>query len=149
MIILNEIIPIASDHAGFQMKEFLKLNLGYEGFRFKDYGAISEEPVDYPDVIHPLAKDVNEGKYQRAVIMCGSGNGAAITANKYDKIRAAICWETELVKLARLHNDANVLVLPARFISNKEALKFARIFLSTRFEGGRHERRVEKISAKL
>ena len=149
MIILNEIIPIGSDHAGFNMKEFLKLNLGTEGYRFRDYGATSEEPVNYPDIIHPLAKDVNDGKYQRVIIMCGSGNGAALTANKYNKIQAAICWETELVKLARLHNDANILVLPARFISNKMALKFARIFLTTQFEGGRHLRRVNKISDKL
>ena len=149
MIIINEIIPIASDHAGYQMKEFLKLNLEVDGFRFKDYGTTSEEPIDYPDVIHPLAKDINDGKYLRGIIMCGSGNGVSITANKYEKIRAAICWEAELVKLARQHNDANILVLPARFISNKQALKYARIFLSTLFEGGRHKRRVDKIAPKL
>jgi ribose 5-phosphate isomerase B len=149
MIDLNEIIPIGSDHAGFRMKEFLKVNLEIDGFRLKDYGALSEESVDYPDIIHPLAKDISVGKYRRGIILCGSGNGVAITANKYENIRAAICWETELVKLSRQHNDANILVLPARFLSNKEALKFARIFLSTRFEEGRHKRRVDKISAKL
>ena len=149
MIDLNEIIPIGSDHAGFMMKEFLKVNLEIDGFRFKDYGAPSDESVDYPDIIHPLAKDINTGKYRRGIILCGSGNGVAITANKYEHVRAAICWEMELVKLSRLHNDANILVLPARFLSNKEALKFARVFLSTGFEGGRHKRRVDKIPAKL
>jgi ribose 5-phosphate isomerase B len=131
------------------MKEFLKINLEIDGFRLKDYGAPSEEPVDYPDMIHPLAKDINTGKFRRGIILCGSGNGAAITANKYENVRAAICWEMELVKLSRQHNDANILVLPARFLSKKEALKFARVFLSTGFEGGRHKRRVDKISAKL
>ena len=146
---MKDIIAIASDHAGFPMKEYLKKSLVSEGYRFQDYGADSEDPVDYPDMIHPLAKDINEGKFSKGIILCGSGNGAAITANKYKNIRAAYCWNREIVKLARKHNDANIIVLPARFISNKEALKFVEIFLSTAFEGGRHLRRIEKITAGL
>ena len=146
---ITDIIAIGTDHAGYKMKEYLKENLNQDGFIFKDYGTFSEEPVDYPDVIHPLAKDINEGKYKRGVIICGSGNGVAITANKYNNVRAAICWEEELAKLARLHNNANIIVLPARFISFKEALLFVKIFFSTGFEGGRHQRRVEKIAVKF
>lgn len=146
---ITDIIAIGTDHAGYQMKEFLIHNLKPEGFIFKDYGAFSEESVDYPDIIHPLAKDINDGKYKRGVIICGSGNGVAITANKYNNVRAAICWEKELAKLSRQHNNANIIVLPARFISFKEALRFVKIFFSTDFEGGRHLRRVEKIAIKL
>ena len=146
---ITDTIAIASDHAGYLMKEFLKENLKTEGFIFKDYGAFSEEPVDYPDMIHPLAIDINDGIYKRGVIICGSGNGVAITANKYPNVRAAVCWEKELVKLSRQHNDANIIVLPSRFISFKTALKFVKIFFSTGFDGGRHKRRVEKIPVKL
>jgi ribose 5-phosphate isomerase B len=146
---IKDIIAIGTDHAGYRMKEFLKEKLTKEDFVFKDYGAFSEESVDYPDIIHPLAKDINEGRYKWGVIICGSGNGVAITANKYGNVRAAICWEKELVKLSRQHNNANIIVLPARFISLKDALRFVKIFFSTGFEGGRHQRRVEKIAAKL
>jgi len=149
MVYFTDIIAIGTDHAGYLMKKFLLENLKPEGFNFKDYGAFSEEPVDYPDMIHPLAKDINDGKYKRGIIICGSGNGVAITANKYINVRAAICWEKELAKLSRQHNDANIIVLPARFISFKEALMFVKIFFSTGFEGGRHQRRVEKISSNL
>jgi len=148
MVGLNEIIPMGSDHAGYRMKEFLKINLETDGYICKDYGTFSDDPVDYPDMIHPVAQVINEGKYRLGIVLCGSGNGAAITANKYNNVRAALCWEPELVKLARQHNDANILVLPARFISNKDALKFVKVFLSTGFEGGRHKRRVDKISLK-
>ena len=127
------------------MKEFLKVNLEIDGFRLKDYGALSEESVDYPDIIHPLAKDISVGKYRRGIILCGSGNGVAITANKYENIRAAICWETELVKLSRQHNDANILVLGALFVTAQEAKKIIGAWLTTGFEGGRHSRRVKKI----
>jgi ribose 5-phosphate isomerase B len=149
MKVLSDIIAIGSDHAGFLMKEFLKKNLENKGYKFQDYGAQSEEPVDYPDVIHPLAADINDGKFRRGVILCGSGNGAAIVANKYKNIRAAYCWNREVVKLARKHNDANIIVLPARYISNKEALRFTEIFLETAFEGGRHQRRIDKITENL
>jgi len=145
----SEIIAIGSDHAGYSMKEFLISQLVRLGFKIHDYGTDSDVPVDYPDVIHPLAGDINEGKVKRGIILCGSGNGAAIVANKYKNVRAAYCWNREIVKLARKHNDANVIVLPARFITNKEALKFVETFFETMFEGGRHQRRVEKISANL
>jgi ribose 5-phosphate isomerase B len=149
MDVLTDIIAIASDHAGFLMKEFLKKNLKAKGYIFKDYGASSEEPVDYPDMIHPLARDINDGKIKWGVIICGSGNGVAMVANKYKNIRAGICWKKEIVKLSRQHNDANVIVLPARFISLDEALQFVKIFLTTGFEGGRHKRRVDKITSQL
>jgi ribose 5-phosphate isomerase B len=146
---ITDIIAIGTDHAGFLMKEFLKKNLRAKGYNFEDYGAFSEEPVDYPDMIHPLAKDINDGKIKKGVIICGSGNGVAMVANKYKNVRAAICWNQEIVKLSRQHNDANVVVLPARFISFEEALQFVKLFLTTDFEGGRHQRRVEKIAAQL
>jgi ribose 5-phosphate isomerase B len=146
---LTDKIAIATDHAGFLMKEFLKKNLGLKGYSFEDYGPGSEDPVDYPDMIHPLARDINNGKFKRGIIICGSGNGVAMVANKYRNVRAALCWKKEIVKLSRQHNDANVIVLPARFISLEEALQFVKIFFSTDFEGGRHQRRVEKIAAGL
>ena len=146
---ITDIFAIGTDHAGFLMKEFLKKNLGTEGYRFEDYGAFSEESVDYPDIIHPLARDIDDGKFKKGIIICGSGNGVAMVANKYKNIRAAICWNEEIVKLSRQHNDANVLVLPARFISFEEAQRFVEIFFSEGFEGGRHQRRVKKIANKL
>jgi ribose 5-phosphate isomerase B len=149
MKLFTDIIAIGSDHAGYEMKEFIIKNLVQQGYKLHDYGTDSDIPVDYPDVIHPLASDINEGKVKKGVILCGSGNGAAIVANKYKNVRAAYCWNREVVKLARKHNDANIIVLPARFISSKEAMKFVEIFLETTFEGGRHQRRVEKISANL
>jgi ribose 5-phosphate isomerase B len=145
---ITDRIAIGTDHAGFLMKEFIKKNLGTTEYHFEDYGASSEEPVDYPDIIHPLARDINDGKFKKGVIICGSGNGVAMVANKYPNVRAAICWNKEIVKLSRRHNDANIIVLPARFISLKEALQFVKIFLTSGFEGGRHQRRVEKIAGK-
>lgn len=143
----TEIIAIGSDHAGFTLKEYLKKILEGWGYQVKDFGAFSEESMDYPDSIHPLAKAIKEGKYKRGIIMCGSGNGAAMVANKYPHVRAALCWEEEITKLARLHNDANIISLPARFISNVHAAELIHLFLTTDFEGGRHERRVKKVSA--
>ena len=146
MVDFKDTIAIGGDHAGYRLKQFLIENLEKEGYHFKDYGVLSEEAVDYPDIIHPLAKDINDGHVKMGVILCGSGNGVAITANKYLNVRAAVCWNEEIVKLARMHNDANVIALPARFISYEKALEFVRLFLTTGFEGGRHQRRVEKIS---
>lgn len=145
----TNIIPIASDHAGFELKEFLKIELSKKGYKFKDYGTFSTDSCDYPDFIHPLAKDINDGVYPLALIMCGSGNGVQMTANKYLKVRCALCWQEELASLARQHNDANILSMPARFIAKEEALKIALTFLNTEFEGGRHQRRVDKISMLL
>ena len=145
MFDFSQYIPIGCDHAGFRLKEYLVLNLSSEGYRFRDFGTFSEESVDYPDFVHPLAKAINEGIYSRGVIICGSGNGVSIVANKYQLVRSAICWTDEITRLSRLHNDANIIALPARFISPEEALKQVKIFFTTDFERGRHERRVQKI----
>ena len=110
-------IAIGSDHAGYAMKEYIKSNLTVHGYDFQDYGTFSEETMDYPDTAHPLANDVQSGIYQFGILICGSGNGVAITANKYTGIRAAICWNDEITRLARKHNNANIIALPARFIS--------------------------------
>ena len=142
----NITIAMASDHGGFEMKEFIKQQLVDAGYTIDDFGTNSEESVDYPDFIHPLAKAINDNKYKIGIIMCGSGNGAQITANKYPNVRAGLCWNVEQAKLTRLHNDANVLSLPGRFVSMDEAWKIVNMFLSTGFEGGRHIHRVEKIS---
>ena len=138
-------IAIGGDHAGFVVKEYIKHKLEETGYTFHDYGTFSEASMDYPDSAHPLAKAVESGEYRFGILICGSGNGVAIVANKYRGIRAAICWNEEITRLARLHNDANVIALPARFISLEEAVQFVKIFLTTEFEGGRHQKRVDKI----
>jgi ribose 5-phosphate isomerase B len=142
-------IAIGSDHAGFGMKKYLITHLEQEGYKVKDFGTNSEESVDYPDYIHPLAKEVNDGSIKRGIILCGTANGVAMTANKYGKVRAAIGWTDQVVRLSRQHNDANILALPARLISCEEAMNFVKTFLNTDFEGGRHQARVEKISHTL
>lgn len=146
MNIIDEIIPIACDHAGFEMKEFIRKKLLEDGFKVRDFGTNSPDNVDYPDFIHPLAKEINAGNYKFGIIICGSGNGAQMVANKYPNVRAALCWNEEIAKLARMHNNANILSLPGRFIDFELAYKMVRIFFSTDFEGGRHTGRVEKIS---
>ncbi len=139
-------IVIGCDHAGYELKEFLIQQLSNQGkFDIKDVGTYSMQSVDYPDYIHQVAKAVQKDKESKGLIICGSGNGAAMTANKYSGIRAAICWSKSLAKLARTHNDANILSLPARFIEPNEADSMLKIFLETEFEGGRHQRRVNKI----
>ncbi|MBO4739749.1 MAG: ribose 5-phosphate isomerase B [Bacteroidales bacterium] len=140
-------IAIASDHAGFEMKEFLKEQLKNE-CAFKDFGTFSPESMDYPDVAHPLAQSIVKGDFQVGIILCGSGNGVNMVVNKYPQVRSALCWKEELATLARQHNNANVVAIPARFIEKEEALKIVKAFLSTDFEGGRHQRRVEKIAPK-
>ncbi|MDD4001737.1 MAG: RpiB/LacA/LacB family sugar-phosphate isomerase [Bacteroidales bacterium] len=145
----SEIIPMASDHAGFELKEYLKQELISQGYNIKDYGTFSTDSCDYPDIIHPIAKDINNGVYPLGIIMCGSGNGVQMTANKYLNVRCALCWNEEISSLARQHNNANICSLPARFILKEEALKIVLIFLNTDYEGGRHQKRVEKISTLL
>ena len=142
---MNRIIPIASDHGGFEMKQFLIEKLTEAGYEIMDYGTHTPESVDYPDMIHPLASDIENGVYPLGIILCGSGNGAQMTANHHHNVRAALCWNVELARLARQHNDANILALPGRFITNELAWEMVQIFLNTDFEGGRHARRVEKI----
>ncbi len=142
-------IPIASDHAGFAMKEFLIVKLQKFGFIVKDFGTYSDESVDYPDIIHPLAKAVNDGYFPLGIIMCGSGNGAQITANKYAGVRAGLCWSVEQAELIRLHNNANIISIPGRFVDFNLAWEMVQVFLNTDFEGGRHKIRVDKISKTL
>ena len=139
-------IAIGSDHAGFSIKEIIKQHLSDLGYTFQDFGAYSEASMDYPDSAHPVANAVQSGKYKFGILICGSGNGVAITANKYTSIRAALCWNEQITVLARQHNDANIIALPARFITPEEAVKLVLLFLTTPFEGGRHQARVEKIS---
>ena len=142
-------IPISCDHGGFDMKEFLRVKLEKLGYIINDMGTYSGDSVDYPDFIHPLAKAVNDGEFNTGIIICGSGNGAQMTANKYSGVRAALCWTPEQAELARKHNNANIISLPGRFVSNDMAIEMALKFLNTEFEGGRHQRRVEKISKTL
>ena len=141
----RERIPIASDHAGFEMKQRLVGVLREMGYEVQDLGADSPVASDYPDFAHPLAKEVSDGAAQRGVLLCGSGIGMDIVANRYPHVRAALAWEPQIAELSRKHNDSNVLVLPARFISAEEAEQILRTWLSTPFEGGRHARRVNKI----
>lgn len=145
----SKIIAMAADHGGYEMKEFVKEKLNSEGYEIKDFGTFSEKSVDYPDYIHQLAFAVNENEYKTGIIVCGSGNGAQITANKYPYVRAALCWNEELAKLSREHNNANVLALPGRFIPLDLSWRMVQVFLETPFEAGRHELRVEKISQLL
>ena len=141
-------IAICSDHAGYELKSILEGYLEAHNLEFEDVGTFSAESCDYPDFAHPCASAVEEGTCYPGIAMCGSGNGIAMTLNKHQGIRAALCWTPELAALARQHNDANVLVLPARFIAPEEAIKIVDTFLSTSFEGGRHQRRIDKIPVK-
>lgn len=138
-------LAIGNDHAGTQYKFAIVEALESKGIEVSNFGTDTEESMDYPDTIHPVAEAVESGDADLGIIICGSGNGAAMTANHHEKIRAALCWNTELVALARQHNNANILSIPARFVSEADALEFVDIFLNTEFEGGRHQNRIEKI----
>ena len=138
-------LAIGSDHAGFEYKEEIKKVLIAAGWQVSDKGTHSLDSTDYPDYAHPVAAMVESGEATAGILVCGSGNGVCMTANKHQGIRAALCWTEELASLARQHNNANVLCLPSRFVSLESAQKMVDIFLSTTFEGGRHEKRVEKI----
>jgi len=138
-------LGIAADHAGYEFKEKLKKDLKNQGYEIQDYGTYSSESTDYPDYAHPLAEAVESGKHEFGITLCGSGNGINMTANKHQNIRAALCWNKEISELARLHNNANICSLPARFIDYNLAEEIVNIFLNTKFEGGRHLRRIEKI----
>lgn len=141
-------IAICSDHAGFELKSIIEGYLEADNKEYKDFGTYSAESCDYPDFAHPCALAVESGECYPGIAMCGSGNGIAMTLNKHQGIRAALCWTPELARLARAHNDANILVLPARFITPVEALAIVDMFLTTEFEGGRHQRRIDKIPVK-
>lgn len=138
-------IGFACDHAGYEMKEFLVGYLSSRGHEVMDFGAHSSESVDYPDFAHPLAESVESGECERGVALCGSGEGMSMTLNKHQGIRAALCWRADIASLTRLHNDSNIVVLPARFIDNDEAVAIVDAFLAGEFEGGRHINRVNKI----
>jgi ribose 5-phosphate isomerase B len=141
----GERIPIASDHAGFELKERLRVALAELGYEVEDIGTHSTASTDYPDYAHPLAQEVSDGHAARGVLLCGTGLGMSYVANRYPGVRAAVAWNPEVAALARKHNDANVLVLPARFVSVEDALAILDAWLTTPFEGGRHQGRVAKI----
>jgi ribose 5-phosphate isomerase B len=141
----KDVIPIATDHAGFELKEKLKAVLESMGSQVLDLGAYTPEPTDYPDFAHPLARMVSSGEVNRGILLCGSGVGVDIVANRYSHVRAALAWMPEIAELSRRHNDSNVLVIPARFVSEEMAVEIVKRWLSTDFEGGRHARRVTKI----
>lgn len=137
---------IGGDHAGFDLKAKVIDRLEGQGYSIRDFGTKSKDSVDYPDYIHPLADAMEKDSTSIGIIICGSGNGVAMTANKHTHIRAALCWQNEIAELARLHNDANIISIPARFVSEDLAYRMIDTFLNTSFEGGRHQRRVDKIS---
>ena len=136
---------IGNDHAGVEYKEEIVSYLTGQGHEVTNHGTNTEDSVDYPDFIHPVAQDVSSKKSDLGIIICGSGNGASMTANKYQDIRSALCWTKEIVALAREHNNANILSLPARFISIPQALAMVETYINTEFEGGRHQNRIDKI----
>ena len=138
-------IGIASDHAGYALKQFVKQYIEEKGYKYKDYGTYSEESCDYPDFGHALAEGIEKGDVYPGIGICGSGEGISMTLNKHQGIRGALCWKPELAALARQHNNANILSLPGRFITDEEAIEMVRIFLTTDFEGGRHQTRIDKI----
>jgi len=142
---MNETIAIACDHAGFELKGAVIEHLQARGFQVRDFGSYTAESVDYPDFAHPMADAVDKGEYSRGITLCGSGNGINMVANKHQHVRAALCWTPEIAEMARRHNDANICSLPSRYISVDTALQIIDTFLSTGFDGGRHQRRIEKI----
>jgi ribose 5-phosphate isomerase B len=141
-------IALGSDHAGFKIKEGIKFWLEDIGVTVWDFGTFNEESVDYPDFAHPLAKSVENGEYDFGILFCGSGNGVNIVANKYQGIRSALCWKEEIARMARQHNDANVCAIPARYVEMHDAKQIVKAFLESKFDDGRHTRRVNKIPIK-
>ena len=139
-------ISIGNDHAGVDYKKHILEYLFVKEVEVKNYGTDSLESVDYPDFAHPVSQDVNDQSSDLGILICGSGNGVCMTANKYEKVRAALCWNKELAKLSKSHNNANIVCIPARFVDKEQALEIVKTFISENFEGGRHERRVNKIS---
>ena len=142
---MDKKIGIACDRAAYELKEFLVGYLSTKGFEVKDFGTYSEESCDYPDFAHALGEAIDNGELERGVALCGSGEGISMTLNKHQSVRAALCWIPEIAKLSRQHNNSNVLSMPARFITNDEALEMLNVWLETEFEGGRHQRRLDKM----
>jgi ribose 5-phosphate isomerase B len=145
LTVAKERIPIASDHAGFELKEKLSATLRELGYDVEDLGTDSPASTDYPDFAHPLAEKVEQGQVKRGVLLCGTGLGMSYAANRHHGVRAAVAWTPEIAELARKHNDANVLVVPARFVSESDGVQILKTWLETKYEGGRHDRRVAKI----
>lgn len=139
-------LAIGCDHAGFELKEIMLQYLKDSGYEFKDFGTYSTDSVDYPDFVHPVAHAVESQSCDLGILICGSGNGVCMAANKHAQIRAALCWTAELASLARQHNNANILCIPARFVNTETAKEMVNTFLTTAFEGGRHQNRVNKIT---
>jgi ribose 5-phosphate isomerase B len=144
---MAQIIGIAADHAGFELKEEIKKYLLTKDFELKDFGTHNLDSMDYPDVVHPLCNAMKNAEFEKAILICGSAQGVAITANKYSFVRAAVCWIPEIARLTRQHNNSNIICLPARFISVADAKESVDLFFNTNFEGGRHQNRVNKITA--
>tara|TARA_R110002074_G_scaffold28098_1_gene81040 strand:- start:733 stop:1167 length:435 start_codon:yes stop_codon:yes gene_type:complete len=138
-------ISIGNDHAGTEYKQAILAHLEAKGYTVNNYGTNLNNSVDYPDYVHPVANDVVDNKVDFGILICGSANGVAMTANKHQKVRAGVCWTSEITELTRLHNNANIICIPARFTSIPQAIKMVDIFLETKFEGGRHQNRVNKI----
>ncbi len=146
---LNEkVIALASDHAGFDKKQVIIKYLEEKGIKYKDFGCYSSESCDYPDFAHAIADAIDKGEFEIGITACGSGQGISITANKHQNVRSALCWNVEIAKLARQHNDANICALPGRFVTDEEAVAIVDAYLNAEFEGGRHARRVAKIPVK-
>lgn len=145
---MGKTVGLAADHAGYEIKEHVKRWLESKGIKYKDFGTCSTESVDYPDFAHPLAQAVESGECYPGIAVCGSGLGIDMTLNKHQGIRSAVCWMPEIAHLARQHNDANILTLPGRFLNDEETDHILEEFFNTQFEGGRHQRRVEKIPMK-
>lgn len=141
----DELIGLASDHAGYKLKQYIKEYLTARGYEYKDFGCEGEESCDYPDFAHPLGSAIDNGEIGTGIAVCGTGEGMAMTLNKHQHVRAALCWAPEIAEMTRHHNNANVLVMPGRYISEETAKKIMDAFLSTGFDGGRHERRINKI----
>ncbi|WP_099465401.1 MULTISPECIES: ribose 5-phosphate isomerase B [Parabacteroides] len=144
-----KMIGLACDHAGFELKEYLKQLFDKKGLLYKDFGTYSTESCDYPDFAHELAQAVEKGEVYPGIAICGTGNGIAMTLNKHQNVRAALCWNEKIARLARAHNDANILVMPGRFVGNEEAAKIVNSFFDEPFEGGRHQRRIDKIPVSI
>ena len=145
---MAEEILIAADHAGYELKQRLEAELKKLGFGVKDFGTNSSESTDYADFAHPLAKEISEGRAKRGVLLCGTGLGMSYVANRYPRVRGAVSWTPEVAELSRRHNDSNVLILPSRYVSDDQAVVILKAWLGAPFDGGRHERRVEKIDDK-
>lgn len=138
-------IALCSDHAGYEIKQFVKLWIEKKGWAYKDFGSFNQDSMDYPDVAHPMAESIEKGEYEVGISICGSGNGISMTLNKHQGIRAALCWNREIARLAKVHNNANVLSLPGRFLTINETAEMLEVFFTSEFEAGRHQKRIDKI----